>query len=208
MEEMEKIKKPINIALSGILGILVLVVIVAGVQIMQGKHPQILGYSFYHVMTGSMEPTIATNANVVVKAVDATTLEVGDIITFQSEDEAIYGSANTHRIIEVTTDEDGELCFITQGDANPIADDIPVYPEDIYGKVVFYTTAIYWISVFFAFAQTGVGFITVVVLPIMLVGYFYMKDFVKSLNTLIATQAAEQIEEEQTTELQEETKEV
>lgn len=192
---MEKIKKVLGIAISCVIGILVLVVVIAGVQIMQGNHPQILGYSFYHVMTGSMEPTISTNANVVVKSVDAEDLEVGDIITFQSQDEAIYGSANTHRIIEVTTDEAGELCFITQGDANPVADDIPVYPEDIYGKVVFYTTAIYWITVFFAFAQTGVGFVTVIVLPIMLVSYFYMKDFVKSLNAVIAAEAAAEVAE-------------
>lgn len=193
---MEKIKKVLGIVISCVLGLSVLVVVIAGVQIMQGNHPQILGYSFYHVMTGSMEPTISTNANVVVKSVDAEDLEVGDIITFQSQDEAIYGSANTHRIIEVTTDEAGELCFITQGDANPVADDIAVYPEDIYGKVVFYTTAIYWITVFFAFAQTGVGFVTVIVLPIMLVSYFYMKDFVKSLNAVIAAEAKENEDED------------
>ncbi len=191
---MAKIKKIIGIAVTVVLVVSILICMILGIQIIQGKQPSLLGYSFYHVLSGSMEPTIDTNANVVVKKVDTDTLEVGDIITFSSRDEAIYGSANTHRIVEITTDEEGATCYITQGDANPVADANYVYPEDVYGKVVYYTSAVYWITVFLKFMQTVPGFITTIIMPLLIVGYFFMKDFKESVNELIRAQAEEQLE--------------
>lgn len=194
MEKMEKIKKSINIALTVILAVAVTICVIAGVQIARGQTPTLFGYSFYYVLSGSMEPTIEANANVVVKQVDTDSLVIGDIITFESTDEAIYGSANTHRIVQITVDDAGQTCYITQGDANPVADEDAVYPDQIYGKVVGYTKAIYWVSLFFSFVQTGAGFVTVIIFPLMLVGYWYVKDFVKNVNQLIETQAKQELE--------------
>ncbi len=190
---MEKIKKKLNIIVTAILIFAISICVIATVQIISGNQPKFLNYSFYYVLSGSMEPTIETNAHIVVKDVDTDTLEVGDIITFLSEDNAIYGSANTHRIVEITTDDDGITCFITQGDANLVADELPVYEDQICGKVVFYTKAFYWISVFFDFIQTGFGFVTVIIFPLMIVVYYYVKDFTKSVNKYIKQKALEEI---------------
>ena len=47
-----------------------------------GEAPNFVGYSLFRVMTGSMEPSIPTDSLIVVKRVTASTLEVGDVITF------------------------------------------------------------------------------------------------------------------------------
>ena len=199
---MAKIKKIVGIAITVLLVVSVSICLILGIQVMQGKQPSLLGYHFYHVLSGSMEPTIDTNANVVVKKVDTDTLVVGDIITFSSRDTAIYGKANTHRIIEITTDENGATCYITQGDANPVADSYYVYPEDVYGKVVFYTSAVYWITVYFKFVQTLPGFITSIMMPLLIVGYFFIRDFKKSIQDLIEAQAEIEVQAEDEAEVE------
>lgn len=189
---MEKIKKAINIVATTLLALTIILCLIILTQVIRGEQPNIFDYQFYRVMTGSMEPTLQVDANVIVKAVDTDTLQVGDIITFVSRDTQIYGSANTHRIVEITQDENGETCFVTKGDANTIVDNLLVYPEDVYGKVVYYTTAIYWISLFFDFVHTGTGFVTVIILPLMFIAYLFTKDFVRSVNKLMEESVREE----------------
>jgi len=62
----------------------------------------------------------------------ATTLKTGDIIRFK--DGKIE---KIHRIVEVGTDQNGEVQYITKGDNNDRADWMPVKPEDILGIAQF-----------------------------------------------------------------------
>ncbi len=190
---MDKIKKGINIVATVILVFAVALCLSIIVQTIRGEQPHFFDYQFYRVMTGSMEPSIQVDANVVVKAVDTDTLQVGDVITFISRDPQIEGSANTHRIVEITQDESGQTCYITKGDANLNVDELAVYPEEVCGKVIYYTTAIYWISVFFDFVHTGTGFFTVIILPLLFVGYLFTKDFVRSVNKLLEESVLDEI---------------
>lgn len=199
MEKLEKVnqeqeekqvgwKKILSIVTSIVLVICVLLCALLMYQTIKGETPNLFGYRMYHVMTGSMEPTIETGANVIVKIVDGDTLEVGDVITFTSSDSAIAGQANTHRIIEITEDEAGNLCFVTMGDANPWADEDYVYPEDVLGKVVFHTNAIQLFSLYFEFLHTIQGLFVSIILPLMLVSYMFMRDFVKGVNEVLKEQ--------------------
>ena len=193
---MEKIKKRLDVLVTILLVVCILVSGILIFQLIRGEKPSLFGYRIMHIVTGSMEPTLEVGGNVVIKEVDPHTLKIGDIITFQSKDAQIYGQANTHRIAEIQQGEDGKIYFVTKGDANPREDILHVYASDIYGKVVFYTNASKWFTLFFEFLHTRMGFVTVVILPLMLATYFYVRDFVKQVNEAIKDQALKELEEE------------
>lgn len=94
--------------------------------------PRLIGMEVFTVLSGSMEPAYHTGGCVYVREVDADKLEVGDVITFRLSGSTVA----THRIIE-TLEEDGTRMFRTKGDANEDADNSPVTPDRIIGKVAF-----------------------------------------------------------------------
>ena len=91
-----------------------------------------LGYEVLVVQSGSMEPVYHVGSLVYVKSVEPEKLEVGDVITFELGN----GVRGTHRIIEIL-DNNGELSFITKGDANEMEDNKPVVEDAIVGQVRF-----------------------------------------------------------------------
>lgn len=93
---------------------------------------RLFGYEVLVVQSGSMEPNYHVGALVYVKPVDASSLEVGDVITF----ELGGGVRGTHRIIEVL-DDNGSRSFRTKGDNNDHADANPIRPQAIVGEVQF-----------------------------------------------------------------------
>ncbi len=80
---------------------------------------RVLGYSTFIVTGGSMEPAIHKGALVLVEPVAPSTVNIGDVITFQQ-----YGQTTTHRVVAIAQSPAGPL-FKTKGDANTVAD-----PED------------------------------------------------------------------------------
>lgn len=101
-----------------------------------GQVPQVLGYSVFRVMTGSMEPEIPENAMLLVKKTLPEDIRPGDIISFFSPDPALGGAVNTHRVVRIER-ENGRLLFITKGDANPLEDRWPTEESALVGRVVF-----------------------------------------------------------------------
>jgi len=98
--------------------------------------PNFFGYCFLNVRTQSMEPVFPVGTVVITKKAVAGTLKKGDIISFYSQDPAIKGIPNTHRIYSVEKKENGGVYFITKGDNNDVQDQYPVYPSEIIGVVV------------------------------------------------------------------------
>ena len=171
----DKVKKKLDRILTVVSVVSVIICLSLCIQVIQGKDAGLFGFRIFHILTGSMEPTIPTGSNVISKTVDTDSLEVGDIITFISRDQAIYGNANTHRIVAVVVDENGERCFATRGDANNATDSLLVYPEDVLGKVVFHMSPS--ISLFLGFLHTKFGFVTVILLPLLLIIFLLTRDF-------------------------------
>ena len=113
-----------------------LVVLLTVVLTPKGKVPNLFGYSFFRVMTGSMEPNLPVDSLIVVKKQEMSNFVVGDVISFFSRDPSLMGEVNTHRIVEIGQ-ENGKYLFLTKGDANSTADQYLTFEEDVIGKVIF-----------------------------------------------------------------------
>lgn len=95
-------------------------------------------FSIYTIASGSMEPKIKVyDAIVNVKVDDPNDIVVGDVITFVSTSLLSPGRTITHRVIAITQDENGKVCYQTKGDANDIADQACAKYQNIIGKVIF-----------------------------------------------------------------------
>ena len=196
---MEKMNTYLNRILSLVTVLCTLLCLMLGVQVIQRKDVNLFGVRVYNILTGSMEPTIPTGAIVLTKETDFADLEPGDIITFTSRDPALNGSANTHRILRVEADESGRACLVTKGDNNTIEDEYRVYTEDIKGKVVYYSH-MNGFSTFLAFVRTGPGFLTVVVMPLMLVAWWILRDFTREVKATLRAQVEEEMKQAQAAE--------
>ena len=191
----DRVEKKLNGVLTVVLVLCAALCLGICIKTIKGEQASIFGYRFYHILTGSMEPTIPTGSNVLVKEVDPYALKKGDIITFISKDAAIYGSANTHRIISVEKDDSGSTYYVTRGDANKLADSVPVYPEDVQGKVVFHMNSRFF-SNFWGFLHTGPGFVTTICCPVLFVCWCLMREFKKQVDEMVRQNAALELEKE------------
>ncbi len=159
----------------------------------------IMGYKPNAVVSPSMSPVINAGDISVCKVVDATTLKPGDIITFYSVDPSIYGQVNTHRITEITTNQNGELSFITKGDANEDVDPYLALSSNVIGLHQF---RIPWVGHLFVFLKQPVGYFTIILIPFLLLIGIHVFKFV----TLMRQYRAEQqgLLEEQRAEMENE----
>ncbi len=93
----------------------------------------VFGHPVMTVLSGSMTPVIRTGDLVVddpVTAAQAQHLQVGQIVSFR---EAPGSTAIiTHRIVAVS-DQDGQVSYVTKGDANNAADTTPRPASDVVG---------------------------------------------------------------------------
>lgn len=96
--------------------------------------PRAIGAVPLTVLTGSMRPALEPGDVVVTRPVDPADLAVGDVVTFQpvSGDPTLV----THRIVAVTREAGVVTSVTTRGDANG-ADDAPLLPEQVMGRLVY-----------------------------------------------------------------------
>ena len=88
----------------------------------------------------SMEPVLKAGDIVIVQNVKPEEISSGDIILFRRGSNRIL-----HRVVETYTSE-GAMYFVTQGDANNVAD-IPTSYTDVEGKARFAIPKIGWLSI-------------------------------------------------------------
>ena len=90
----------------------------------------LFGFRFYITLSDSMAATdFSAGDLVIIKQVDPTTLQEGDIIAYQSQDSENYGQTVTHKIRAKTTDANGNPGFITYGTTTGVDDETVVtYP--------------------------------------------------------------------------------
>ena len=126
----------------------------------------IFGFKFFIVLSDSMSATDFSAGDLVLtKEVDPATLQAGDIIAFQSTNTESYGEVVTHKIRELTTDENGSPGFITYGTNTDENDESIVTYDFVLGK---YQTRLPGVGKFFQFLKTTPGYIVCVFLPFLL----------------------------------------
>ncbi len=140
----------------------------------------LFGYIPLTVESDSMVPTFKTNDLIICKQIDdISELKVDDVITFWT---IIDGKKvkNTHRIVEIGSNE-GVTSYITRGDNNNgVNDDIPVYAGDLIGK----WTQVRFAGVgrFLSFLRTKTGFFICILIPMAI---FFLIELYKFIVTLI-----------------------
>ncbi len=165
-----KITNGIGLFLCIVFGLLLacnLVIIVRG-ELNPEMPPSVFGVTPMATLSGSMSGTeeghIEVGDLIFVGRTDAETLVAGDVISYM-EGEIIV----THRIVEVQTNEEGEIEWITKGDANNTNDTRPVKASQLVGKYMF---RIPKLGDFVLFMQKPMGMLMFIGVPVLaFIGY-------------------------------------
>ncbi len=135
----------------------VVVLLILG-WILSNKSP--VPYQTFVIQSGSMEPSIMTGDIIAVKQENE--YKQNDVVTFSDNSQRVI----THRIIEIQQNDD--LQYITQGDANQSPDPHPIKSDQIIGKV---NLVIPKLGFAVAFAQSKTGIALLVGVPVILIIY-------------------------------------
>ncbi len=117
----------------------------------KGRVPNVLGFSVMQIVSGSMEPTIETGSFILVRKIAPEDVKKGDIISFYSDESAIKGLPNTHKVVDKRITEKG-IEFVTRGDANPKNDTVTAKGDKLIGV---YVTELEFLNEFNSFLNGG-----------------------------------------------------
>lgn len=149
-----------------ILAVLMMIFTIISVNTFDRMDRSLFGYKAFIVLSDSMSKTdFKAGDLVLVKDVDPTTLQVGDIIAYQSTNSANYGEVVTHKIRALTTDASGNPGFITYGTTTNVDDENVVTYSFVLGK---YKTKLPGVGNFFYFLKTPQGYILCILLPFLI----------------------------------------
>ncbi len=174
-------------ALILIFALFVMIFTVVSVNTVNREEASIFGYKPYIVLSDSMQDTFEVGDMVISKSVDVSTLEPGDIITFSSIDPANYGETVTHKIREITTYE-GEPAFVTYGTTTGADDAYPVPFANVTGQYQFRLPGM---GYFFEFLRTPAGYVTLILIPFLLLIILQAIKFFRLARQYKAEQKAE-----------------
>ena len=154
----------------------IIVILITSISILKGKQegkaPTILGYRFYNILTGSMEPNIPTGSLVITKNVDLNDIKVGDVISFGEGT-----NATTHRVKEVHNNNG--IQFTTKGDANNVNDPRPIDGSEVFGKVVFHIIGVGYLV---GFIQNNLILSMFILIVFMLMFSLSKKYYIRNKN--------------------------
>lgn len=161
--------------------------------------PSISGIFPMIILTDSMYPEFESGDLIICNTAEPEEIKVGDVICFY--DPEGNGTATvTHRVQEVVTDDEGNLAWITKGDANN-TEDLPTVPAK--NLIGIYKTRLKGLGNVAMFMQTTQGLIICVICPIILLVAYdvirrraYEKSKKKDTDALLAELEALRAEKE------------
>ena len=161
--------------------------------------PSISGIFPMIILTDSMYPEFESGDLIICNTAEPEEIKVGDVICFY--DPEGNGTATvTHRVQEVVTDDEGNLAWITKGDANN-TEDLPTVPAK--NLIGVYNTRLKGLGNVAMFMQTTQGLIICVICPIILLVAYdvirrraYEKSKKKDTDALLAELEALRAEKE------------
>ena len=164
---MKAVKKGITIVISIILWAVILLAALFAFTTLatrdQNSVASLAGFTPMIVETDSMAPTFCAGDLIFIKKCEPASLKEGDIITFHTIIQNEY-ALNTHRIDSIS-EENGMRSYTTNGDNNEIADMHVIADGDIVGK---YIGKVQGLGKVMDFLSGSVGFLLVIVLPLLL----------------------------------------
>lgn len=191
---MKGAKKTITIVLSVILWVIILLAALFAFTTLATRDSDsvssLAGFTPLTIKSDSMSPTFNKGDMIIIKKCDPNTLEVGDIITFHTIIENQY-VLNTHKIAAIS-DVNGVRSYTTKGDNNPVEDSSLVTNGDIVGK---YVQRVPGLGKVMEFLSTSVGFLCVIVLPVLVFFIYQIYHLVMVGIQLKKAVAIEQAEE-------------
>lgn len=148
--------------------------------------PTALGYKRYVITGGSMTGTISKGAVIYSKLVPVEELREGDIITFVPPE---FAAPVTHRITEVSRDEDGRRVFATKGDFNQAEDPWRLHLVDrVQARYVFHIPYVGYALAMLAVRQVRMLLIG---LPAIIIALSLLLSLWKQAGEAVARQEAE-----------------
>ena len=191
MKKALDILKQIFVWLVVALAVFMMIFTVISVNTFNRNDRSLFGHKAYIVMSDSMSKTDFDAGDLIlVKEVDPSTLQEGDIIAYTSQDVDSYGETITHKIRRLTTDAEGNPGFITYGTTTDTDDETVVTYPFILGK---HTSTIPKVGSFFMFLKTPQGYISFILVPFMLLILYHGMNCI----TLFKRYKKEQMEEMQ-----------
>ena len=106
-------------------------------QKLSNSNQSLAGYRVFRVITGSMEPEYEVGEVVISKQVDVNEIKVGDDIVYLGKNGEYAGKIIMHSVIEINTDENGNLFFHAKGLHSSSVEDPHISEEQIYGVVIY-----------------------------------------------------------------------
>ncbi len=153
----KRISKILKVASYCMLGLIICLSLFVLTLRFLGESPSVFGYSFYYVLTESMEPEIMAGDMILSKSTDPDELQVGDTITYVGAAGVLKDKVITHKIVAI---DDG--LFTTQGVANDIPDP-QISSSQILAK---YVATIPLAGRIFSLINSKLGFILLIVIPL------------------------------------------
>ena len=148
------------------------------IQVLGNGYASFGGYSFFRVITGSMEPEISVGTLILTQNVDIHTLEVGDVISFRSKSPDMLGKIITHRVVGIVYGESGRLLLQTKGDANLSMDGYYVDSDNFVGKLIWASGDGNFFAGTISFFSGKTGFMACIALPCLLISGVILRDSV------------------------------
>ena len=189
MKKALRIIKSVFLWLVVLMAVFMMIFTIVSVNTFDRNDRSLFGFRCYIVLSDSMSATDFDAGDLVlVKEVDPTTLQAGDIIAYQSQNSENYGQTVTHKIRAKTTDANGNPGFITYGTTTGVDDETVVTYPFILGK---YQVALPKVGTFFQFLKTPQGYIVCILIPFLLLIIYQGLNCVKIFKMYKAEQLAE-----------------
>lgn len=177
----DRLQQQMGLLVTVLLVFAVALCLYTAVQVLSHGYVNLGGFMMFRVVTGSMEPTIPVGALLVTRAVDIESIQINDIVCFQSQATEIWGKIVTHRVVDIVESDLNGILLETKGDANLVADGYFVDRMNFVGKVVWHTGDGSVLANILSLFTSKIGFLGCIVFPALLLAALILKDSVVSI---------------------------
>ena len=189
MKNFWKVASTVLVWVLVVVAVAMMIFTVVSVNTFDRNDRSLFGYKAFIVLSDSMSATDFDAGDLVlVKEVDPSTLQPGDIISYVSQNSENYGATITHKIRALTTSPDGYPGFITYGTTTDTDDEGVVTYPFVLGR---YEAKLPKVGTFFQFLKTTQGYIVCILIPFLLLIIYQGLNCVKVFKLYKAEQMAE-----------------